>query len=245
MTIRILVNGAQGKMGQETVKAITEHHKDFSLVAKTGKSDDLAKAILEHKPQVVIDFTHANVAFKNSQIIIEAGAHPVIGTSGLLKDQIALLQERCAKLKLGGIIVPNFSLGAVLMMKCAKEIARHFSTAEIIEMHHAGKLDSPSGTAMRTAELIASTRTRQPTFAYDTKETLAGARGASYANIPIHSVRLPGIIANQEIIFGAPGETLSIKHVTIDRQCFMPGVIVACKKVLKLDRLVYGLEELV
>lgn len=245
MTIRILINGALGKMGQETVKAISEHSNDFTLVAKTGKNDDLANAIQHHKPQIVIDFTNADVAFKNTQIIIETGAHPVIGTSGLLKNQIALLQERCAALKLGGIIVPNFSLGAVLMMKCAKEIAHHFSMVEIIEMHHAGKLDSPSGTAMRTAELIASSRTCEPRLPSNTKETLAGARGANYTNIPIHSVRLPGIIANQEVMFGAPGETLSIKHTTIDRQCFMPGVVLACKKVVKLDRLVYGLEELV
>ncbi len=244
MPIRILINGAQGKMGQETVKAVSEHSKDFTLVAKTGKSDDLTKSIRDHKPQIVIDFTHADAAFKNTQTIIEAGAHPVIGTSGLLKNQIALLQKRCSELKLGGIIVPNFSLGAVLMMKCAKEIARHFSIVEIIEAHHAGKLDSPSGTAMRTAELITSSRTEEPLQPAHTKETLTGARGAKYGNIPIHSIRLPGIIANQEVIFGAPGETLSIKHTTIDRQCFMPGVLLACKKVMGLDKLVYGLEEL-
>lgn len=245
MTIRILINGAQGKMGQETVKAVSEHSSDFTLVAKTGKNDDLTKAIRDHKPQVVIDFTNADVAFKNTQTIIETGAHPVIGTSGLLKNQIASLQKRCIELKLGGIIVPNFSLGAVLMMKCAKEIARHFPMVEIIEAHHAGKLDSPSGTAMRTAELITLSRTKEPQLPTDTKATLTGARGANYGNIPIHSIRLPGIIANQEVIFGSPGETLCIKHTTIDRLCFMPGVLLACKKVLELDRLVYGLEELI
>lgn len=243
MTIRILINGAQGKMGQETVKAVSEHRNDFTLVAKTGKNDDLTKAIRDHNPEVVIDFTNAEAAFKNTQIIIEAGVYPVIGTSGLLKDQIVLLQKRCAELKLGGIIAPNFSLGAILMMKCSKEIARYFPRVEIIEAHHAGKLDSPSGTAIRTAELIASNR--EPQSSIGTKETLAGARGATYENIPIHSIRLPGIIANQEVIFGASGETLSISHRTIDRQCFMPGVLLACKKVMGLDRLVYGLEELI
>jgi 4-hydroxy-tetrahydrodipicolinate reductase len=244
MTIHILINGAQGKMGQETVKAVSEHSKDFTLVAKTGRNDNLTKSIREFKPQVVIDFTNADAAFKNTQAIIEAGVHPVIGTSGFLKNQIALLQKRCVELKLGGIIVPNFSLGAVLMMKCAKEISRHFSMVEIIEAHHTGKLDSPSSTAMRTAELITSSRAKEPQFP-TSKETLSGARGANYGNIPIHSLRLPGIIANQEVIFGAPGETLSIKHMTIDRQCFMPGVLLACKKVMELDRLVYGLEELI
>ncbi len=245
MIIRILINGAQGKMGQETVKAISEHSKDFTLVAKTGKNDDLTKAICHHKPQVVIDFTNADSVFKNTQIIIEAGVRPVIGTSGLLKNQIALLQKHCAELKLGGIIVPNFSLGAVLMMKCAKEIAHHFPIVEIIEAHHAGKLDSPSGTAIRTAELITSNRNEKPHLPPHTKETLPGARGANYENISIHSIRLPGIIANQEVMFGAPGETLSIKHTTLDRQCFMPGVLLACSKVMELDRLVYGLEELI
>ncbi len=243
MTIRILINGAQGKMGQETAKAVSLHNNDFTLVAKTGRNDDLMKSIRDHKPQVVIDFTNADAAFKNTQTIIEAGVHPVIGTSGLLKEQIASLQKRCLALKLGGIIAPNFSLGAVLMMKCAKDIAAHFPTVEIIETHHAGKLDSPSGTAIRTAELITSSKN----FPHlpSNKETLKGARGALYENIPIHSLRLPGVIANQEVIFGAPGETLSLKHVTIDRQCFMPGVLLACKKVMELDRLVYGLEELI
>jgi 4-hydroxy-tetrahydrodipicolinate reductase len=244
MTIRILINGAQGRMGQETVRAVSAHSKDFTLVAKTGRNDDLTKSIREYKPQVVIDFTNADAAFKNTQAIIEAGVHPVIGTSGFQKDQITLLQKRCSKLKLGGIIVPNFSLGAVLMMKCAKDISRHFSMVEIIEAHHIGKLDSPSGTAIRTAELITSSRAEEPQLP-STKEILPSARGANYGNIPIHSLRLPGIIANQEVIFGAPGETLSLKHVTIDRQCFMPGVLLACKKVMELDRLVYGLEEII
>jgi 4-hydroxy-tetrahydrodipicolinate reductase len=244
MTIPILINGAQGKMGQETVKAVLAHPKDFSLVAKIGSNDNLANAIHQYQPQVVIDFTNADAVFNNTQTIIEANVHPVIGTSGLLKDQIALLQDNCAKLKLGGLIVPNFSLGAVLMMKYAKEIARHFSMVEIIEMHHATKLDSPSGTAMRTAELIASAKISAPESMH-TKQTLEGARGAHYATIPIHSIRLPGIVANQEVVFGAPGETLSIKHTTIDRQCFMPGVLLACKKVLELNKLVYGLEEVI
>lgn len=245
MTIRILVNGAQGKMGQQTVLAIHSNPAEFNLIAKTGKTDDLSAAIKKYNPDVVIDFTNAEVVFKNAETIIENKVHPIIGTSGLLKNQIAELQQRSAKLKLGGIIVPNFSLGAILMMKYAKEISRYYSAVEIIESHHAGKLDSPSGTAIRTAELISSTGIKNSDLPTTIKENLAGARGAHYQSIPIHSMRMPGIIANQEVIFGGPGETLSIKHMTLDRQCFMPGVILACKKVMELDRLVYGLEELI
>ena len=180
---------------------------------------------------------------KNTETIIECGACPVIGTSGLLKEQIQALEKRCFELKRGGIIAPNFSLGAVLLMKYAANIAKYFPQVEIIEMHHAQKLDSPSGTAIRTAELIAKERTsaKQNTR---TLETIPGARGATYEDIPIHAVRLPGLIASQQIIFGGLGETLTLRHDTIDRQSFMSGVILACRKVLQLNHLVYGLENL-
>jgi len=154
------------------------------------------------------------------------------------------LQERCAQLKLGGIVAPNFSVGAVLMMKYAKEIAQHMSHAEIIEMHHDGKADSPSGTAMRSAELLAQANIHLNQPAKPSRETIPGARGASYHNIPIHAVRLPGLVAHQQILFGGLGETLTLRHDSYDRQCFMPGVCFACEKVITLDKLVYGLEEL-
>jgi len=244
MTIRVLVNGAHGKMGQQTVKTISDYVTDFTLVGKTGQGDDLAKEIKNNKANVVIDFTNADVVFKNAQTIIDLGVHPVIGTSGLRLDQITQLQKECLKRKLGGIIAPNFSLGAVLMMKQATEIVKYFPNVEIIEMHHSGKIDSPSGTAMRTAELLAHARINKLSVPTITHETIPGARGALYENIPIHAVRLPGLIASQEIVFGGLGETVCIRHDTIDRQCFMSGVLFACKKVFELDRLVYGLENL-
>lgn len=244
MTIRILINGANGKMGKETVKALSEQ-ADFTVVAETHKDQDLAAEINQHKPQIVIDFTNAAVAFKNAKTIIECGVHPVIGTTGLTANEIDLLQKDCAKIKLGGLIAPNFSLGALLMMKYAKEIARYFPDVEIIEMHHPQKWDSPSGTSIRTAELIAETRKAQPKKVEKNKETLPGARGALCQEIPIHSIRLPGLIAHQQIMFGGLGETLTIRHDSIDRQCFMPGVILACQKVMGLDRLVYGLEHFI
>lgn len=241
MTIRILVNGAAGKMGQVTCKTI-EANSDFILVQQNGVKDELVSSIHEYKPDIVIDFTNAESVFKNTETIINASVHPVIGTSGLKETEIKKLQQMSADKKLGGIIAPNFSIGAVLMMKHAKEIAKYFSDVEIIEKHHAGKLDSPSGTALKTAEMIAAISERAPLKS--SRETIPGARGANLKNIPIHSIRLPGFLAHQEIIFGAPGETLTIRHDSIDRQCFMAGVVLACRKVQSLDRLVYGLENL-
>lgn len=242
MPINVLVNGAFGRMGQITVKAI-EEHPSFTLVGQTGREYDLKKSIEDSKAQVVIDFTEPDVVFQNTLTIIESGAHPVIGTSGLSMDQIHELQERCAKLKLGGIIAPNFSLGAVLMIKSAKEIAKYMPHVEIIEMHHEQKVDSPSGTAMRTAEMLANTIQGKKEPVKSEHESVPGARGANYRGITIHSVRLPGFLAHQQIIFGESGETLTLRHDAIDRQSFMPGVCLACTKVMEMDYLAYGLEE--
>ena len=243
MTIKILVNGAFGRMGQMTVKAISEH-PGFTLVGQTGREYDLKKAIRDSQAQVVIDFTSSQSVYANVLTIIEAGVHPVIGTSGLLHDQVLTLKERCANLKLGGIIAPNFSLGAVLMMKYAKEIAKYMPQVEVIEMHHDGKIDSPSGTAMRTAEMLAEANDSINQPRKSSHENVPGARGANYHGIPIHSIRLPGFLAHQQIIFGNTGETLMLQHNSIDRQCFMPGVCLACEKVVNLDKLIYGLEEI-
>lgn len=243
MAIRVLINGANGKMGQPAVKTI-ENDPDFVLVGQTGRAHDLAAEIKNTKAEVVLDLTNAESVLKNIKTIITAGVHPVIGTSGLLKDHIDELQKECAHLKLGGIIAPNFSIGAILMMKYAKEMAKYYKDVEIIEMHHAGKLDSPSGTAIRTAELL-SMEYADKEKVKNTKETIPGARGATYQNIPIHSIRLPGMVAHQEVIFGGLGETLRIRHDSIDRQCFMPGIRLACKKVVELKNLVYGLEQVI
>lgn len=243
MPIKILVNGAFGRMGQMTIKAITAH-PGFELVGQTGREYDLAQSIKDSHAQVVVDFTHPDAVYANTNTIIDAGAHPVIGTTGLALEQIVLLQKKCASLKRGGLIAPNFSLGAVLMMRHAKEIAKYLPHVEIIEMHHDNKADCPSGTALRTAELLSeSVATNKP--ATPPRETIAaGSRGANYRGIPIHAVRLPGFLAHEQVIFGNTGETLTLRHDSIDRQCFMPGVCLACEAVIKLDKLVYGLEEI-
>lgn len=242
MTIPVLVNGAQGKMGKEIVKMLTQD-KEFSVVATTDKQDDLAAAITSSKAKIVIDFTAASSGFQNASIIINSGAHPVIGTTGFLADQVEELQKRCNKKKLGGIIAPNFSIAAVLMMQFAQKASQFFPHTEIIEMHHNTKEETPSGTAARTAELIAHARKEtHPLKKY--KEIIPHARGANHHEIPIHSVRLPGLVAHQAVIFGGRGESLTIKHDALHRESFMPGIKLACKKVLELDHLVYGLENL-
>ena len=229
-------------MGKESVKAVSED-PDLDLVAQTDLGDKLPVIIDQTKAQVVVDFTTAAAAMKNADCIIESGARPVIGTSGILPEQVAELQKLCNKQNLGGIIVPNFAIGAVLMMKYSQDAAKYFPHVEVIEMHHDRKADAPSGTAIKTANLLAESRgTVPPTV--DEKEILSGARGANVENIRIHSVRLPGLVAHQEVIFGGQSQTLTIRHDSIHRDSFMPGVCLACKKVMDLNELVYGLEHL-
>ena len=229
-------------MGKESVKAVSED-PDLDLVAQTDLGDNLPGEISQTKAQVVVDFTTAAAAMKNADCIIESGARPVIGTSGLLPEQVAELQKLCNKQNLGGIIVPNFAIGAVLMMKYSQDAAKYFPHVEVIELHHDLKADAPSGTAIKTANLLAESRGLAPQTV-DEKEIFSGARGANAEDIRIHSVRLPGLVAHQEVIFGGQSQTLTIRHDSIHRDSFMPGVCLACKKVMDLNELVYGLEHL-
>ena len=243
MSIKILVNGATGRMGRVTVAAINET-TDLVCVATPTRSMDLSHAIQTSQAQVVIDFTAADVVYKHSQIIIAAGAHPVIGSSGLSEDQIESLTRQCEQQQLGGIIAPNFSIGAILMMKYAQHAAQYFKHAEIIELHHDAKKDAPSGTAIKTAQMMAEKRTQSPSQDHSI-ETIKGARGAKVHDIAIHSVRLPSLCAHQKVIFGEHDEVLEIRHDSFHRRSFMPGVLLACREVIKLKTLIYGLEHLV
>jgi 4-hydroxy-tetrahydrodipicolinate reductase len=229
--IRVAVAGAAGRMG-ETVCTAVEGAEDMQLVAR---ADPLLGTTLEealtgvHRPEVVVDFTRPDTALANALSCVRAGVHVVIGTTGF--DPAPLSQARPAdgNPKANVLIAPNFAIGAVLMMRFAVEAARHMAKAEIIELHHDQKLDAPSGTAARTAHLIA--------------EATGGAERAG--GIPIHSVRLPGIVANQEVIFGDVGQTLTIRHDTIGRESFMPGVLLAIRRVGSLEQSpVVGLEQL-
>ena len=241
--IRVLVNGAKGRMGQEVVKAVTTA-ADLELVDHTDLGDDLIVRIKASQAQAVVDFTTAAVAFENTRKILEAGVHPVVGTSGLLAEQVAKLQQLAQDKGIGGLIAPNFAIGAVLLMKYAQDAAKYLPDVEVIELHHNRKADAPSGTAVKTAQLIAEARKEIPKALVEEKELFEGARGSEVHGVRVHSLRLPGLVAHQEVIFGGTGETLTIRHDSIHRESFMPGVCIACRKVIGTQQLFYGLEHL-
>ena len=241
--IRVLVNGAKGRMGQEVVKAVTAA-SDLQLVDQTDLGDDLITRIKASQAQAVVDFTTAAVAFENTRKILEAGVHPVVGTSGLLAEQVAELQQLAEDQSIGGLIAPNFAIGAVLLMKYAQDAAKYLPDVEVIELHHNRKADAPSGTAVKTAQLIAEARQEIPKALVEEKELFEGARGSEVHGVRVHSLRLPGLVAHQEVIFGGTGETLTIRHDSIHRESFMPGVCLACRKVIGTQQLFYGLEHL-
>jgi 4-hydroxy-tetrahydrodipicolinate reductase len=229
-------------MGRETVAAV-EREEGLALAGAIDLGDDLSGSIKDLNADVVVDFTAPQAVFDNACTIINAGAHPVIGTTGLADAQINELQALAAKKRLGGLIAPNFAIGAVLMMKYAADAVRYLPHVEIIELHHDKKADAPSGTAVKTAALLKANRPTRPEPLKE-RESVAGARGGDYDGIRVHSVRLPGFVAHQEVIFGGLGQTLTIRHDSSSRESFMPGVCLACKKVVGLQQLVYGLEHL-
>ena len=253
--ITVAVVGALGKMGQETVRAI-QGADDMELVGavdlfsqgevvadgKVKVEQDLAKMLAEKKPQVVVDFTRPQDVFANVKIILEHKIRPVVGTTGLDPEQIAQLDALARKQGIGGLIAPNFAIGAVLMMEFAKQAGRHFPAVEIIELHHDKKIDAPSGTAIKTAEMIVEGRAEPWSSTAEELEKIKGVRGGELSGIHIHSVRMPGFVASQEVIFGLPGQTLTIRHDSIDRSSFMPGVLLGIRKVLTAEGIVYGLE---
>lgn len=240
--VKVIVNGANGRMGKEAVKAIN-NDSVLQLVAECDFEDDLGALIKNSEAQVVVDLTAASAGFSNTQIILNAGACPVIGTSGFQAEQVKELQALAAEKQLGGLIAPNFSIGAVLMMKFSAEAAKYLPDAEVIEAHSPQKEESPSGTGIRTAELIAAARTKTPIKCSD-KELIEGARGAELHGVKLHSIRLPGVVAQQTVFFGGLSETLKIEHNSQHRESFMPGICLACKEVVKRNELVYGLEHL-
>lgn len=242
--IAVAVIGAFGKMGQETCKTL-RHNPQYELCAKLGRKDNITQNLAKHKPDIAIDFTTAHQAFSHANAIIKAGVRPLIGTSGLTVDEITILGTLCKQKKLGGIIAPNFSIGAILMMHFSEIAAKFLPNASIIETHHEKKKDAPSGTSLKTAELIDMARNENPCND-PTEVMIPGALGThpDDTKVPIHSLRLPGFIAQQEVIFGSTGEHLKIVHSSIHREGFMPGVLFALQEVMLLDTLVYGLESL-
>lgn len=260
--IRVAIGGPRGKMGQEAVHTVM-NHPEFELVAVLDYKDigqhlsestefpsnyivpvylDLKELFAKTKPDVFVDLTTPHQVYEHTKTCLLSEVRPVIGTTGFTDAQLAECTTLAKKMYVGGIIAPNFALGAVLMMKFASMAASYFPDVEIIEMHHDQKLDAPSGTAYKTAQLIAENRMEHKQGHPDEKETLEGARGASYKGIPVHSVRLPGLVAHQQVLFGGEGQLLTIKHDSFNRQSFMSGVTYSIKKVMELDELIYGLE---
>lgn len=245
MTIKVAVLGALGRMGAESVKAI-KGATDLELVAEIEIGDSL-EILKSSGANVVVDFTHPDAVMQNLEFAINNGIHVVVGTTGFDDKKLSNIKDWLAKNpKVGAVIAPNFGLGAVLMMQFAAKAAQFFESVEIVELHHPDKADAPSGTASRTAELITQARknAKRPAMPDNTSSGLDGARGAKVGDVPVHSVRLRGLVAHQEVLLGDQGETLSIRHDSIDRSGFMPGVLLAIREVNNRPGLTFGLEHL-
>lgn len=268
--IPVVVNGAAGKMGREVIKAVAfandmtllgaiDHNpevldKDAGEIAGCGTLEVpitnqfepmLAMAAQERQLGVMVDFTHPSTVYDSVRSAIAYGVRPVVGTTGMSAEKIQNLAEFAEKASTGCLIIPNFSIGMVLLQQAAIQASKYFDHVEIIELHHNQKADAPSGTAVQTAKLLAELgKTFNPPLVKE-EEKLAGARGSlAEEGIRIHSVRLPGLIAHQEVIFGAAGQIYTLRHDTSDRACYMPGVLLAIRQVTQLKSLVYGLEKI-
>ncbi|MEB3214932.1 MAG: 4-hydroxy-tetrahydrodipicolinate reductase [Nostocales cyanobacterium 94392] len=270
--IPVVVNGAAGKMGREVIKAVAEA-PDMNLVGAIDTSPEhqnkdagelaglseplevpitnqmepmLAFAAQEREPGVVVDFTHPDSVYDNIRSAIAYGVRPVVGTTGLSPEQIQDLADFADKASTGCLIIPNFSIGMVLLQQAAVTASKYFDHVEIIELHHNQKADAPSGTAIKTAQMLGELGKTYNQAIVNETEKIPGARGSQAdEGIRIHSIRLPGLIAHQEVIFGSPGEIYTLRHDTSDRTCYMPGVLLAIRKVLQLKSLVYGLEKII
>ena len=243
--IRVGVLGARGRMGQQVCKAV-DAAKDMELVAMVDAGDWLF-SVADAGSQVLVDFTHPDVVMDNIRFAIDQGIHAVVGTTGITAERLDTIREWLADSpSTGVIVVPNFGIGAVLSMRFAQMAAKYYDSAEVIELHHPNKADAPSGTAMRTAELIATARRDAGLGAAPDATTQAreGARGADIDGVRVHALRITGMVAHQEIVFGGEGETLTIRHDSLDRTSFMPGVLLAVRHVGSRPGLAVGLETL-
>ena len=259
--IRVVVNGAAGRMGREVINAICRDSELEAVGAVDLKAErdrlllpegageipfsaDPEEILSRSRPDVMVDFTIAEATIPAVRLAIKAGVNLVIGTTGLSSSDVEEIDKLCRESSVGAVVAPNFSLGAVLMIHMAKLAARYFDYAEVIEMHHEGKADAPSGTALTTARAMVEARGKPFRYPDLKKESLSGTRGGQIEGVGLHSVRLPGLLAHQEVILGATGQTLTIRHDSISRESFMPGVIMAIKRVVNIKGLVYGLETL-
>jgi len=241
--MRVAVLGAKGKVGATMVAAV-EDAEDLTFTVGVDAGDALSD-LVDSGTEVVIDFTHPDVVMDNLRFLIDNGIHAVVGTTGFTDERISQVQQwLAAKPDVSVLIAPNFAIGAVLSMHFAQQAARFFESVEVIELHHPQKADAPSGTAARTARLIAEARKELPPNPDATSTGIDGARGADVDGIPVHSVRLAGLVAHQEVLFGTLGETLTIRHDSFDRTSFVPGVLLAVRKVAEHPGLTVGIEPL-
>lgn len=258
--IRVVVCGAAGKMGSLVCKAV-ENDSELVLVGAVGQrsaglslsqllnieskviiSKDVQGCLRESKAEVMVDFTHPSAVMGNVKTALRNGVHVVVGTTGLSEENLKEIEVLTSENGVNAIVAPNFALGAVLMINFCELAAKYFPNVEIIELHHQKKADAPSGTSIKTAEIIAQSRTTIPPSSGE--ERVKGVRGGRVKDVQIHSLRLPGLNAHQEVIFGGAGQTLSIRHDALTRSCYMPGVLMAIKEVQKRKGLTYGLDKL-
>lgn len=265
MSKKVLVNGACGRMGQEVVKTVVNDTEELlvgafdqkyvgeDIVEKLGLDgpecivqDNLEQAITTTEPDVIIDFTSPQIVMENIKIGLTHNVHMIVGTTGITETDMEEIDRWTAVNKANALVVPNFALGAVLMMKFAGQAAKYLSDVEIIELHHDQKIDAPSGTAMKTASIINENlgNSNSKKEKVESIEKLSGARGGEQEGIHIHSIRLQGLVAHQEVIFGGEGQSLTIRHDSYDRTSFMPGVRMALDSINKIDGFVYGLEKI-
>jgi 4-hydroxy-tetrahydrodipicolinate reductase len=241
--MRVGVLGAKGKVGATMVQAV-EAAADLTFTSGVDAGDPLSQ-FADSRTEVVIDFTHPDVVMDNLKFLIDNGIHAVVGTTGFTDERLTRVKAWLEKSRTTAVLIaPNFAIGAVLSMHFAKQAARFFESAEVIELHHPQKADAPSGTAARTARLIAEARKGLPPNPDATSTGIEGARGADVNGIPVHSVRLAGLVAHQEVLFGTQGETLTIRHDSLDRTSFVPGVLLAVRTISEHPGLTVGLESL-
>ncbi|GAA3253889.1 4-hydroxy-tetrahydrodipicolinate reductase [Streptomyces lavendulae] len=241
--LRVAVLGARGRIGSEAVKVV-EAAEDMELVAALGRGDKL-EALAEAGAQVAVELTTPDSVMDNLDFLIGHGIHAVVGTTGWTEDRLAQLDAwLAASPGTGVLIAPNFSIGAVLTMKFAAQAARYFESVEVVELHHPKKVDAPSGTATRTAQLIAAARAEAGLGAQPdaTATALDGARGADVDGVPVHAIRLRGLLAHQEVLLGGEGETLTIRHDSLHHSSFMPGILLGTRRVTQTPGLTFGLE---
>jgi 4-hydroxy-tetrahydrodipicolinate reductase len=242
--MKTMILGAQGRVGRCLVAGV-ETAEDLTLAGALDAEDNLDESLQEYRPVVAIDFTTPDTVFSNVTTLLNAGIHAVVGTTGMSAKQLETLDSVARANDVGCLVAPNFALGAVLMMRFAEEAAKHLPWVEVVERHHEHKLDAPSGTAITTAQRIAAARDTaglsEPAAIKET-ESAPGARGGRVDGVPVHSIRLPGSVAHQEVLFGGQGETLSIRHDTINREVFVPGVLLAVRAIAGHRGLVHGLE---